>query len=354
MSKPLAVFVAFFAMMGALCAQNGTVQTYQVTQKVQLKEIPEGARSVRWWISIPQDERFQEVLDFSVKSAPGAWRIEREYSHGNRFLYVEVKDPKAAQLETVIDFTVRRRSVSVMIDPAKVTPITETHRVAFADELREDAPHMEVTADVKRMADAACGDEKNVAVQAKKLIEAVAAFADHYSKDPTKPKCGIGSASDCMVQKGGCCTDLHSLFIAMCRARGIPARLQMGYRLLEKNIGKDVDPGYRCWPEYFVPGYGWVPTDIVEADGATDPKVRAIWVNGLSERRVWLNEGREFTLNPMQQKGPVNTMIIGYAEIDGVPARVLPEGEKLPQLSRMIHFTDGEKVTTSASANGNG
>ena len=50
------------------------------------------------------------------------------------------------------------------------------------------------------------------------------------------------------------------------RARGIPARLQMGYRLRETNEGKEVDPGYRCWAEYFVPNYGWVSADIVEAD----------------------------------------------------------------------------------------
>jgi hypothetical protein len=67
-------------------------------------------------------------------------------------------------------------------------------------------------------------------------------------------------------------------------------------------------------------------------------------VNGLSERRLWLNEGRDFTLNPPQAGKPVNTMIIGYAEIDGVPARVLPEGDKQPQLARMIRFTDLEKV----------
>ena len=37
---------------------------------------------------------------------------------------------------------------------------------------------------------------------------------------------------------------------------------------------------------------------------------------------------------------PVNTMIIGYAEIDGGPARVLPEGDKPPQLARTIRFTE--------------
>ena len=53
-----------------------------------------------------------------------------------------------------------------------------------------------------------------------------------------------------------------------------------------------------------------------------------------------LNEGREFDLSPRQNTARINTMIIGYAEIDGVPARVLPEGEKKPQLSRMVKYVE--------------
>jgi hypothetical protein len=33
-------------------------------------------------------------------------------------------------------------------------------------------------------------------------------------------------------------------------------------------------------------------------------------------------------------------MIIGHAEIDGRPARVLPEGDLPPQLSRTIEFVE--------------
>jgi transglutaminase-like putative cysteine protease len=348
---PLSLLFAASLVLGTAAAQDTTVQTYKVTQKVRLNDIPAAAKTVRWWIAIPQDDRFQEVLDLTVTKAPGEWRFAREAEHGNRFLYVEVPSPTAAELETVVDFTVRRRSVNVPVDLGHVGKITDAHRKMFEQELRLDGPHMEVTDEIKKMADQACGAETNVSAEAKKLIEFVASYADHYSKDSSKPKCGIGSAADCMVNKGGCCTDLHSLFIALARSRGIPARLQMGYRLLEKNVDKDVDPGYRCWPEYYVPGYGWVPTDIVEADGAADEAARAVWVNGLSERRVWLDEGRDFVLNPPQAGKPVNTMIIGYAEIDGVPARVLPEGAKQPQLTRSIHFVDVEKTQLHGQSN---
>ncbi len=317
----------------------GETRVYHVQQTTKLSDIPAGTKTVRWWISIPGDERHQDLLDFSVTNAPGAWRVERDADRGNRFLYVEVDSPKESSIEAVVDFTLRREPVWIALDPAKAGPITDAHRTLYAEEVRRDAPHMSVSADVQKIADDTCGDDTNPATQALKLLAYVAGSADHYSKDPTKPTCGIGDAESCMAKGGGCCTDLHSLFLSLARARGIPARLEMGYRINPKNEGRVYDPGYRCWVEYFVPNYGWIPADIVEADapGGMGPER---WFTGLTEYRLWLNEGREFHLRPAQAAGPVNTMIIGHAEIDGKPARVLPEGDLATQMTRTIRFDE--------------
>lgn len=315
-------------------------RTYRVEQKVTLDGIAEGAQKVRWWIAIPDSDRDQELLDLAVRDAPGPWRIERESEHGNRFLYVTVENPGKSSLEATIEFTATRSSSWVGIDPTRVGPLSAGLQSKFAAELRRDAPHMEVTEEIERTANRVCGGETNIAIQSRQLLDYVADFADHYSKDATKPKCGVGDAGACILNEGGCCTDLHSLFIALARARGIPARLQMGYRLQEKNLGKVVDPGYRCWAEYFVPGYGWVPADIVEADAA-DGLGRDRWFTGLTERRVHLNEGRDFVLSPAPDApGRINTMVIGYAEVDGVPARLLPEGELAAQLTRTVRCVE--------------
>jgi len=323
-----------------LAGQAETTTTYRVEQNVTLSDIPFGAKTVKFWISIPDNERYQDVLDFKVVSAPGKWSVVREPDRGNRFLLVETTNPLGNALTTKVAFTLRRRSVFTELDPAQAGPITDSHRTLYAEELRKDAPHMAVTPDIAALADKAAGAETNIATQARLLLGAVADYADHYSKDPTKPNCGIGDAGDCMTNTGGGCTDLHSLFIALARARGIPSRLQMGYRLREANAGKEVDPGYRCWAEYFVPGYGWVSADIVEAD-APNGLGRDRWFTGLTERRLWLNEGREFNLPGRAVTAHrVNTMIIGYAEIDGVEARVLPDGDKKAQLSRTVLYTE--------------
>jgi transglutaminase-like putative cysteine protease len=340
--KTAATLLATLALGTALHAEVAPeiVTTYRVRQNATVSDIPTDAKNVKFWVSIPDNERYQEVLDFSVVSSPGTWSVVREPDRGNRFMLVEVQNPGAASLTSTVEFTVRRRSVMTELDSAKAGPITDSHRTLYAEELRRDAPHMAVSLRIEKAANDAAGAETNVATQAQLLLAAVADYADHYSKDPTKPTCGIGDAEDCMTNAGGCCTDLHSMFIAMARARGIPARLQMGYRLREPNAGKETDPGYRCWAEYFVPNYGWVSADIVEAD-APNGLGRTRWFTGLTERRLWLNEGREFNLaGRAVTDSRVNTMIIGYAEIDGGPARVLPDGDKEAQLSRTVYYTE--------------
>jgi transglutaminase-like putative cysteine protease len=340
--KTATALLAALALSTALHAGTAPeiVTTYRVRQNAKVSDIPAGAKNVKFWVSIPDNERYQEVLDFAVVSSPGTWSVVREPDRGNRFMLVEVENPGAESLTSTVEFTVRRRSVMTELDPAKAGSLTDSHRTLYAEELRKDAPHMAVSERIAKTANDAAGAETNVATQAQLLLAAVADYADHYSKDPTKPNCGIGDAEDCMTNAGGCCTDLHSMFIAMARARGIPARLQMGYRLREPNAGKETDPGYRCWAEYFVPNYGWVSADIVEAD-APNGLGRTRWFTGLSERRLWLNEGREFNLaGRAVTDSRVNTMIIGYAEIDGVPARVLPDGDKKAQLSRTVYYTE--------------
>jgi transglutaminase-like putative cysteine protease len=336
----LAVFASLTApFASAQTSPEPSTVTYHVQQTVTLSDIPAGAHTVKWWIALPGDGPNQEVLDFAA-TIPGTWSIVTEPDHGNRFLYTEVSAPSTPTLAAKIDVTLRRHTVAVAIDPSKVGPITDTVKTVYADELRTDAPHMQVTPDITALAAKACGAENNPALETKALLQLVAGTTIHYSRDPSKSKFSVGDAEVCLAHGGGTCTDIHSLFIALARSRGIPARLQMGYRLKEANEGKTADPGYRCWAEYFLPGYGWVPTDLVEAE---DPKGLGAerWFTGLTARRLWLNQGREFNLpNRDSSSHRVNTMIIGYAEIDGVEARVLPQGDKPAQLARSVFYTE--------------
>ena len=97
----------------------------------------------------------------------------------------------------------------------------------------------------------------------------------------------------------GNCTDFHTLFIALARASGIPARWNMGFPLAYGDGGADGAQevkGYHCWAEFYAPGAGWVPVDISEA--RKHPELKAYFFGGLSGNRVLFTRARDVLLEP--------------------------------------------------------
>jgi transglutaminase-like putative cysteine protease len=69
-------------------------------------------------------------------------------------------------------------------------------------------------------------------------------------------------------QYGGRSADINGLFVAICRAIGIPARCVYGLRVgpsrLFRSLGltsDDATRGQHVRAEFYVPGYGWIPVD---------------------------------------------------------------------------------------------
>jgi len=319
----------------ALGPSIAETRTYRIQQTVELRDVPATAKNVQLWVPVPADGSWQRVLDRRVVEAPPGWKLTHEPTSDADLVYVET--PRADVVKVVVETTVMRSSP--VFDLARPAP-TAVEKRLFVDELCTDAPLMTADEAVSSMARKACAGETDPVRKAVLILHAVADAADHYSKDSTKPKCGRGSAQDCLAHGGGCCTDLHSLFIAAAREQGIPARLEYGYRLNPAKEGTSFDPGYRCWVEYNLPGMGWVPTDIVVAD-AGERVARDANFGTLDARRVWLWQGRGLNLAPRQQSSPIQTMISGWAEIDGVAVDVLPAADGTPsKLQRTINFTD--------------
>jgi transglutaminase-like putative cysteine protease len=266
---------------------------------------------------MPDDDDCQKVLNLAVSEAPPGYRVTRDAVNGHRYLYAEFINPTSDSVRLTTDFLIRRDAISIQLNPAKAGQLTDLHRKVYAEYLQTDCPCMEVDEQIVKLSNDLCGTETNVVRQAKKLFDFVVEHTEHYSKEGAPKSSGQGSASYCLAQKGGGCTDQHALFIALARARGIPTRLHFGSLLRAKNEGKDVDPGYRCWVQYFVPNYGWVPADLSAAD--TTPGERDRFLSGLDERRIRFAEGRNLELNPKQAGPRVNLMIVAYAEVDDKP-----------------------------------
>jgi len=61
------------------------------------------------------------------------------------------------------------------------------------------------------------------------------------------------------LEKGvGDCSEYSYLFVALCRAAGIPARVQAGFAF--HTFSETLEDGH-MWAEYYLDNYGWIPVD---------------------------------------------------------------------------------------------
>jgi len=67
------------------------------------------------------------------------------------------------------------------------------------------------------------------------------------------------SAARALQLGGGVCQDHAQIFIAACRAAGIPARYVSGYLMMQDRVDQDAS---HAWAEAHVDGIGWVGFDV--------------------------------------------------------------------------------------------
>lgn len=144
------------------------------------------------------------------------------------------------------------------------------------------------------------------------------------NRDESVTGCGTGDVCTLLETKGGKCTDINSVFVALCRAEGIPAREMFGVRINAEDITKN----QHCWAEFYLDGQGWIeadPADVLKAvlkgnwtkdQQETKDKAEFYW-GGNDNERVELSEGRDLTLSPAQSAGKLNNFGYPYAEVDG-------------------------------------
>ena len=317
--------------------------TFDLRNEVKVK-LPEGAKQIRIWMALPQEEEAQQVSDMRVE-APYPWRIARD-SEGSRVLYLESQNPQEKEFTIVTTFEVTRWEVRHSVDASKARPIADVDRARFAEYLQGNK-YVVIDDEIRRLADQIVGSETNPVLAARKIYDWVLQNVDYWVKDPEHKKASpVGSTTYCLTFRTGNCTDFESLWTSLARAKGIPTQIVYGSFLKPELRDRDEDQSYHCWAMFYAPGLGWVPHDVAVADlykadipittanaklvrlttpdgtfGADPSKVNYYFGN-LDERRVVWSHNRDLIMNPKEDGEPVNALPKAYAEVDG---KVLPE-----------------------------
>jgi transglutaminase-like putative cysteine protease len=286
-------------------------------------------KKLRIWIPAAQSDAFQDVKIISAKGDL-PFRKTRESKYGNEIYFAE-GNARQPDLHFDIQYDIVRHERRALNPSPHLVKTALTPREREQD-LQPDALVL-ITGTPADLAAKVAQDKPGPLDKARAIYEYVFTTM-RYEKTGTG--WGRGDVLYACDAKKGNCTDFHSLFIAMARSQGIPARFEIGFPLpAEKHSGEIA--GYHCWSDFYVDGKGWIPVDISEA--WKHPDKRDYFFGSHDANRVQFSMGRDLRLKPPQDSNPpLNYFVYPYVEADG---------KEYPNVSLAFSFADvpDEKAT---------
>jgi transglutaminase-like putative cysteine protease len=276
-------------------------------------------RRARLWVPVPQDALdYQRVIDLGWRSTVPASVLWEGMS---RAPIVSVAWPGPA---TPLEVEITARVITH--DRSGYYP--HATREELSEYLRP-SPSSPTDGIVLKKAQEIVGPRTAPLDKARAIYDWV---VDNTFRRPDTRGCGLGNVAFMLKSGdlGGKCADINSLYVALARATGLPARDFFGIRVaaskISKSLGKsdDITKAQHCRAEVFIEGKGWFPVDpadvrkvVLEEEVPLDSDK----IKGLRERLfgswemnwVGFNYARDFTL-PGQKEGPIGFLMYPYAE----------------------------------------
>lgn len=283
------------------------------------------------WIPLPLEESYQKVVRIAYEGNYEEAYISNENPFNTKILYAKwAKGTQKRELTLNMDIVTQERSVNLS---------QANNSTQYSDEIKlylEGTKHTPVNETITQFA-------KEIVKEAKTPLQKAQAIYDwtvtNMYRDNSVKGCGVGDAMRTIQDKifGGKCTDISSVFVALLRNVGIPAREVFGIRVGQSKIsnacGKadekgfaNITGGQHCRAEFYIGGIGWVPADpadvtkvrLAEKLTNEDKKVKETkaYMFGAWEMN-WMafNYARDFILTPKPTQYPLNMLGYPYGEI---------------------------------------
>jgi len=227
---------------------------YRITYQVEISNISCEMDTLEVWIPNPTEWTCQRSIAVEGASPSGS-DTYADAVHGNGIRHWLIDDPpepgESVTLEEV--FTYVAYDVSYDIDPETLgayDPSGNLYQTYTASEDKIESAHP----DIQSTAWSIVGSETNPYYKAELIYDWV---MGHLSYQDTP---GFGGALQAFYDGYGECGDYAALFCALLRAVAVPARTVAGW------IAETGD-SHHVWAEFYLPSYGWIPTDPSWDDG---------------------------------------------------------------------------------------
>jgi len=178
---------------------------------------------------------------------------------GQRFAHYEAKNLAPGQsLNVEMRVAATLFAVRWHIDPARVGSLREIPKDVRKRYLADAAKFALHHPSIKKHLEAALDGERRPYWMVRKIARYI---GEHMEYELA----GGWNIAPTVIDRGtGSCSEYTFVFIAMCRAAGIPARYSGA--VVIRGDDASTDDVFHRWAEVYLPGYGWVPADAQAAD----------------------------------------------------------------------------------------
>jgi transglutaminase-like putative cysteine protease len=299
------------SLAGAANSQSG-----EISMEFDLSDHPSD-EVVQLWTPYPLSDRDQIITDIKIGGNYSESAVYSDQKYSTPILYARW-EKGAKNRKMTFSFNVVRQEVIRRDFPEKEVAWNPADYSMWLTGTSLGP----IDGQVKILADKITEGQTTVLGKAKAIYDWI---CENMYRDPKTIGCGPGDVCSLLERPGGKCTDIHSVYVALCRAAGVPAREVFGIRQ-GKKTPTDITKWQHCWAEFYLPGYGWVPVDPADVrkmmlkhdlklEDQKTKEYREYFWGAWDQYRVKLAMGRDLILNPPQHGSPINTFGYPYAEV---------------------------------------
>lgn len=260
----------------------------RIRYSVRIKNVGTGNLNLKTFMACPYEAVYQHLLDSLIfDPVPVGFFLDK---YVQKIAYHQENIPVGEQKIYQWSQAATLYNIRYFLHPDSVGSI-EQIPPAVLNLYTSDGENYKLTDSIiVAAAREAIGDETNLYWQVRQLHDYVLSHIEYVDDDRWD------DAATVLRQGHGSCSEYSFLFIALCRAAGIPARYEAGGHL-RVSIPYE-DRVFHRWQQVYFPNYGWIPIDCTWDDkqypcnqaryfGAASNQAFSTTIGGGGEYGLW-------------------------------------------------------------------
>jgi len=218
---------------------------------------PDTVKTLDVYLAIPENQNNQELLE-PVVFDPEVTEVLTD-KWGQKVAHFRFTDLAPTQFATVrMTASAKLYQTRYFVFPDKVGALDDIPKEIREQYLVDDAKFALGNETIRKAVAEAVGDETSPYWIGRKIFTYL---IEHLEYELA----GGWNIAPAILERGnGSCSEYSFVYIAMCRAAGLPARYAGS--IVVRGDDASYDDVFHRWVEIYLPGYGWLPVDPSRGD----------------------------------------------------------------------------------------